>query len=177
MILVVTGTCGSGKTTVSMMIANRPGWVRVSEDDIWRKYFDKRRGPFGTEEYRRKRRRVHAVVFDACLAAVAAQRNVVIDATVHEAPPEAYKDYRDFFDARGVTWRLRVLHPRLEVAIARDAMRSTARLGADRVASLRAKFTGTVFGAECFIDSSEETPEQTVTRLLEDVSARGGEPS
>ena len=169
MILLLTGTCGSGKTTVSMMIANRAGWVRVSEDDIWRRYFDKRRGAFGTEEYRRKRRRVHAVVFEACVAAVGAQRNVVIDATVHEAPPEAYKAYKDFFDARAVAWRLRVLHPRLEIAIARDALRSSGRLGADRVASLRSKFTGAVFGAECFVDTSDETPEQTVTRLLEDV--------
>ena len=113
---------------------------------------------------------MHAVVFEACLAAVAAQRNVVIDATVHEAPPDAYKAYKDFFDARGVVWRLRVLHPRLEVAVARDALRSTGRLGADRVASLRSKFTGAMFGAECFIDTSDETPEQTVTRLLEEVS-------
>jgi predicted kinase len=166
--LVVTGTCGSGKTTVSTLLANRAGWLRVSEDDVWREYFGKNRGLIGSDEHRRKRQQVHAVVFAACRVALEAGQNVVIDATVHETPPEGYQEYRDFFDASGVAWRLRVLHPSLEVAVARDAIRSTGRLGADRVASLRAKFTETVFGAECFVDSSEETPEQTVRRLLED---------
>ena len=57
-----------------------------------------------------------------------------------------------------------MLRPRLAVAIARDGMRSTGRLGADRVASLWAKFTGKELGVDGFIDSSEETPDQTVTR-------------
>lgn len=168
--LVLTGTCGSGKTTVSTLLANRAGWVRVSEDDIWREHFGKDRGAFGSADHRRKRERVHSVVFDACRVALEAGQNIVIDATVHEAPPEAYLEYRDFFEAHGIAWKLRVLHPRLEIAVARDASRSSGRLGADRVASLHAKFTGAVFGAEWFVDSSEETPEETKTRLLEDCS-------
>ncbi len=169
--LVVTGTCGSGKTTVSTLLAKRYGWIRVSEDDIWRECFGKNRGSFGSEEHRRKRQQVHAAVFAACRAAIEAGQSIVIDATVHENPPEAYDEYRGFFDAHGIAWKLRVLHPKLEIAVARDASRSTGRLGADRVASLRAKFTESVFDADCFVDSSDETPEQTVRRLLEDPAA------
>jgi predicted kinase len=165
--IIVTGTCGSGKTTASTLLAVRFGWVRVSEDDIWREFFGKNRSPFGSDEHRRKRWHVHASVYAACCAALEAGQNIVIDATVHEAPPEAYQEYREFFEAHGIKWRLRVLHPKLEVAVARDAIRSTGRVGGDRVASLRAKFTGTVFGPECFLDNSEDNPEQTVQRLLE----------
>lgn len=162
-VLVVTGTCASGKTTVSTLLANQhPGWVRISEDEIWPLEFGKDRGAFGSDDHRRKRHEVHDVVFAECRRALDAGQSVVIDATVHESPPEAYQAYREHFDACGIPWRLRVLHPRLEAAIARDAARSKGRMGADRVATLHSKFTGAVFDAECFVDSSEETPEQTV---------------
>lgn len=167
-VLILTGTCGSGKTTVSELLASRVEWVRASEDDTWLKLFGKVRGPFGSEEHRQKRRKVHAVVVEVCLAALAAGQNVVIDATVHEAPPEAYHEYREIFAAHGIAWQLRVLHPRLEIAVARDAGRSTGALGAARVTDLHAKFTGAVFDAACFVDSSDETPERTVQRLLDD---------
>lgn len=81
-------------------------------------------------------------------------------------PPEANREYRAFFESYNISWTLRVLHPRPEVAIARDTGRSTWHIGAMGVLELRRKFTGAVFGAECFIDNSEETPEQTVDCLL-----------
>jgi hypothetical protein len=43
---------------------------------------------------------------DGLALPLAAQRDIVIDATVHEAPFQAYRKYRDFFDAHGVAWRL-----------------------------------------------------------------------
>ncbi len=170
-VLIVTGTCGSGKTTVSTLLANLYGWARVSEDQIWQERFGKDRGAFGSDEHRRRRREVHAIVQRACSAALGTGRSIVIDGTVHESPPESYEEYRDFLNARGIMWRLRVLHPRLEVAVARDAMRSTGRLGAKRVASLRAKFTGAVFGTQRFVDISDETPEQTTRRMLDNGAA------
>ncbi|HZF09410.1 MAG TPA: AAA family ATPase [Thermoanaerobaculia bacterium] len=170
-ILIITGTCGSGKTTVTTLLAKQQNWARVSEDDIWPRLFGKNRGAFGTEEHRRKRREVQEIVFGACLAALAEGRNVAIDATIHETPPEAFGEYREFFEARSIPWTLRVLHPRLEVAVVRDATRRTGRLGAEQVASLWAKFTGAIFPEQCFIDTSDETPEQTVRRFLDDEAA------
>jgi hypothetical protein len=85
---------------------------------------------------------------------------------VHESPPEAYGNYSTFFTSQKIDWLLCVLHPRLEIAIQRDAGRSTWHVGARRVAELRAKFSGLVFGTERFLDNSEDTPEQTVARLL-----------
>ena len=166
-VLLLTGTCGSGKTTVSTLLGKLPGWERVGEDEIWQRFHGRERGPFGSEEHRRKRTAVHEVVHAALLEALAAGRNAVLDATVHESPPEAWLEYRDFFDREGIRWTLRVLHPRLEVAIHRAATREGWHAPADRVASLRAKFSGAVFPPEWFLDTSEQTPELTAELLKE----------
>jgi predicted kinase len=168
-VLLLTGTCGSGKTTVSTLLEQR-GWRRICEDDIWGARFGKNRGAFGSDEHRRKRRQVHEAVEAAVRAGLSAGRSVVIDATVHESPPEAFEEYREFFAAHGIAWVLRVLQPRLEVAVARDAARSSWSLGVRSVGELRVKFTGAVFGAECFVDNSEETAAETAERLVADVA-------
>ncbi len=164
--LILTGTCGSGKTTISTLLAERHGWKRISEDETWKQNFGKNRGTFGTDEHRRKRQHVHQIVFSQVLSAHREARSVVIDATVHESPPEAYHEYQEFFEKHNIEWRIYVLHPRLEVAVARDSTRRDWIAGPERVERLRAKFSGSIFGAESFIDNSDETPEQTVSRIL-----------
>jgi predicted kinase len=164
--LLLTGTCGSGKSTVATLIERQPNWTRVSEDEIWPLRFGRDRGAFGTDEHRAKRAVVQEEVLEHVRTAVAAGHSIVVDATIHESPPEALEDYRRRFDAADIPWRLCVLHPRLEVAIARDAGRPRGSMGADRVASLHRKFTGRVFPRECFLDSSDEAAEATVDRVL-----------
>ena len=164
--LLVSGTCGSGKTTATIFLAAKTGWIRICEDDIWLETFGKNRGSFGSAEHIVKRSHVHNTVFSACLGAMDQGKNVVLDVTVHESPPEAYGSYSNFFTRHKIDWLLRVLHPRLEIAVERDASRSSWQVGAQRIADLRSKFSGLVFGAECFLDNSEDTPEQTVARLL-----------
>jgi adenylate kinase family enzyme len=168
-VLIITGTCGSGKSTAAGLLSEA-GWARVSEDDIWPTLFGRDRGPFGSSEHRAKRRQVHDVVFRAVQEALDRGDNVVIDATMHETPPEAFLEYTTYFDLHRITWILRILHPSLEVAIARDAGRDKP-LGAQRVADLHAKFTGKVFPRGWFIDTSTHTPSETVARLLRDGAA------
>jgi len=166
-VLLLTGTCGSGKSTLAARLGARPGWTRISEDDVWARRIGRDRGAFGTPEHREKRRIVHAVVFDALRAAVAARLRVALDATVHESPPESFEEYRAFFHEAGIRWALRVLHPDLEVAVARDGARPGPRLGRQRVADLHAKFTTRTFPAAWFLDTSADTPEDTERRLVE----------
>jgi len=165
-VLVLSGTCGSGKSTIAGLVATRAGWCRVSEDDIWPRHFGKDRGAFGTAEHRQKRGVVHGEVLERVQAARRDGLNVVIDATFHEAPPEALGEYRAMFSHAGIDWHLCVLHPRVDVAIARDAGRSHGSVGAVQVAALHSKFTGRVIPAECFLDTSAEPPEVTVERVL-----------
>jgi predicted kinase len=165
-VVVLTGTCGSGKSTVAGLLALRAGWRRISEDEIWPRRFGKDRGAFGTPEHRAKRAVVHQEVLERVQAALRAAENIVVDATIHEAPPEALEEYWAMFAELGIRWHLWVLHPRLEVAVARDAGRGRGSLGATRVASLFAKFTGRVIPPACFLDTSAESPDATVERVL-----------
>ena len=55
--------------------------------------------------------------------------------------------------------------PGLEIAIARDAARASWHLGAARVRSLYAKFTGAVFDRHSCVDNSDESPERTCARI------------
>lgn len=174
-VVLLTGTCGSGKSTVSRLLV-AAGWSRISEDDLWRELFGKQRGAFGSDEHRRRRQQIHQAVFTAVSRALQRGQPVVIDATVHESPPAAFFEYRKWFEERIIPWSLRVLHPSLEVAIARDARREGWHAGRDRVSSLHAKFTGKVFSPDCFVDTSEDTPEDTLRRLLSDVPDMASEP-
>jgi dephospho-CoA kinase len=165
--LLLTGTCGSGKTTISKLLVTEASWIRISEDDIWKQRFGKNRGAFGSEEHRKKRHQVHEVVFAEILSTPDENRFIVIDATVHESPPEAYYEYKEFFENHNIQWRLCVLHPRLEIAIKRDSQRVEWVAGPERVIKLQAKFNRAVFPKECFVDSSNDTPLQTMKRIIQ----------
>ncbi len=165
-VLLLTGTCGSGKSTVAQCLAARHGWARVSEDEVWRAQFHRRRGEPGSDEHRRKRGVVRADVMTRVRAAVSAGHDVVVDATVHEATPDSLGDYVALLEGAGLAWTIRVLHPRLEVAVARDAQRLDWHAGAAGVAALWRKFTGERFGGEAFLDTSDEAPEASAARVL-----------
>jgi len=164
-VLLVTGTCGSGKTTITSLLEQH-GWTRISEDEIWPRLFGKNRGPFGSAEHRAKRQQVHEIVFQSVQSALATGQRVVIDATVHEARPEAFEEYQAFFDHHGIIWQIRILHPALAVAVTRDAGRPRGSLGAERVAELHEKFTELVFPKSWFLDTSEQSPAETVAEIL-----------
>ncbi len=165
-VLLLTGTCGSGKSTIAAELAARHGWARVSEDDVWRAHFHRKRGTLGTPEHRRKRRVVRMEVLSRVQCALAAGGDVVVDATVHEATPDSLGEYAALLDAAGVVWAIRVLHPRLEVAVARDAARPDWSAGPAGVEALWRKFTGERFGQEVFLDTSDDTPQQSAARVL-----------
>ena len=167
-VLLLTGTCGSGKSTIAALLGARPGWAHLSEDDIWAAEYGLNRGPFGSAEHRAKRHHVQQLTFARLEQHLGAGTKVAIDVTLHESPPEGFEAYRLYLEGRGVEWAVRVLHPALAVAVARDAQRSRRPLGHERIAALRAKFTGRVFRPEWFLDTSTETAEQTVARLVRD---------
>ena len=165
--IILTGTCGSGKTTISKLLASKLDWIRISEDDIWKQCFGKDRGIFGSDEHRKKRQFVHNIVFNEILVFTKEGKFIVIDGTVHESPPEAYDDYCQFFQIHRISWQLFILHPTLNIAIQRDSQRVDWVAGLKRVEQLYLKFNGLIFPKECFIDNSYETPIQTFDRIVQ----------
>jgi|SRR5262249_4955920 len=165
-VLLLTGTCGSGKTTIAKLLTEHAGWKHISEDNIWHELFGRNRGQFLSDEHRLKRRQVQALVLEQLLSSLHAERDIVIEATVHESPPEAYREYQRLFELHAIEWKIRVLHPRSDVAVARDASRTCWSVGEKAVAELRAKFNKGVLGAECYVDNSDETADETMRRLL-----------
>ena len=170
-VLLLTGTCGSGKTTIAAMLAEKADWIHISEDTIWHNLYGKNRGPFHSDEHRQKRRNVHKKVMEQLLTDNHPDRNIVIDVTIHESPPEAYKEYQHMFEEHSIVWDIRVLHPRLEVAVARDANRNCWTIGKKGVIELRRKFNKGIFNSECYLDNSDETAEVTMQRILDSYAA------
>lgn len=170
-LLILTGTCGSGKSTVAQLLAEKHGWTRVSEDDHWQARYHKNRGPLGSEEHRQKRLEIRREVVSRVYSAVSEGRSVVVDAICHEGIPDAWSDYRDLLGCVGVESVVRVLHPRLEVAVQRDATRPGWSAGAAGVEELWSKFTGDLFGPEALLDTSDDLPDESVQRVLESLAA------
>jgi hypothetical protein len=150
---------------VAQVLAEEFGWTRLSEDDVWRKRFHKDRGVIGTEEHRRKRLQVRKEVVDQSIWSLRVSR-VVIDAIVHEADPESIEEYEGLFAAAGIPWEIRVLHPRLDVAVQRDATRLGWTAGAAGVEELWRKFSGQLLAPHTFIDTSDDTPRESASRVL-----------
>ncbi len=167
-VLPLTGTCGSGKTTVPTLLAERDDRARICEDDLWLDRFGHDRGALRSETHRQKRGQIHDLVLRQVAAALESGRKVVIDATVHEAPPHAYEEYMAEFARHGIRWTLRALYPWVDVAIDRDATRECWSVGAAGVRDPHDKFSGAVFSRAYLVDNSDETSEDTVRRLLDD---------
>ena len=165
-VLLLTGTCGSGKTTIANLLAKHARWKHISEDNIWHNLFGKKRGQFHSDEHRLKRGQVHAQVLSELLESLHSGQNIVIDATVHESPPEAYCEYQSMFELHSLDWSIRVLHPRIDVAVARDASRTCWSVGEKAVKELRDKFNKGVLSSDCYVDNSDETAEETMRRFL-----------
>lgn len=169
-VLLLTGTCGSGKSTIAKLIARRRGWTHFSEDDIWREHYHRSRGEAGSGEHRSKRVAVRRVMFALIGTAVATGYNVVVDATIHEASPDSLGEYETYFESAKMIWDVRVLHPRLETAIQRDVERSGWKAGSSGVESLWRKFSGAVIPPGSFLDTSDEPAAATARRVLESLS-------
>jgi hypothetical protein len=90
---------------------------------------------------------------------------------VHENGADSIQEYEKLFAASGLEWELRVLHPRLEVAIQRDAGRPGWKAGAEGVEELWLKFSGEIVREDAFLDTSDDEPHESVKRVLSSLGA------
>lgn len=157
-VLIVTGPCGSGKTTISSLIAANHPFIRLCGDDIKEELFP---GIVDIQEYPEKLKQVGSEILERARTHFANGEHVVIDYIVlAEARLEEYK--RIFSDHL----QIRVLLASRESIITRDETRECWTAGEACVDQLHEGFSQlkAFIGAEHYIDSSEETPEETYVK-------------
>jgi len=168
-VLLLSGTCASGKSAVSYLLSERYGLVQIDGDwilDMLRRELGRK---VGFEE-------THEAMLVMATGMVALGRSAVV---AHVILPEALAWYRAHLTARGIVHRAVVLMPTMDALMERNRTRDcwpqpTPEYWVCRfVNDLRA-------GAEdihaLFYDNSHETAEQTAQRLWKLLQSSAGAP-
>ncbi|MFC4036374.1 AAA family ATPase [Streptomyces polygonati] len=166
-VLVITGVMASGKSTVAQLLAEHlPRAVHVRGDVFRRMLVSGRRElvPRGDEEaveQLRLRYRVSASTAD--LYAAAGWTAIVQDVVLGEH----LRPYLDAIRARPL--HLVVLAPSQEAVAAREAARAKTGYGSWTVDGLDHVLRDRTPRLGLWIDTSDQTPEQTVRAILDDL--------
>jgi hypothetical protein len=157
-VLLLSGSCASGKTTVSRILAERHGLVQIDGDWV----LALRRAELGKS--------VDYIEIDADLRRMAhgvtwLGMSVVI---AHVVLPGALPGYQRYFDNHRIPWRPVVLMPDravlLERATARETWpRATPAFWIDTFRD--ALLQGSAGLRACYYDNGSETPEQTAETI------------
>ncbi len=168
-VLLLSGTCASGKSAVSYLLSERYGLAQIDGDwilDLLRRELGHK---VGFEE-------THAAMLSMAAGMVALGRSAVI---AHIILPEALAWYRSRLTARGIAHRAVVLMPTMDTLLERNRTRDcwpqpTPEYWVQKfVDDLCA---GPEDIRALFYDNSHETAEQTAQRLWEMLQSPAGAP-
>jgi adenylate kinase len=113
-VLLITGPGGSGKSTLAARLAERSGWVHLSEDECW---IDKGWGS-GLRSPEHERVVQQQVAIDL-LTATRAGRSVALEFILYKPPPNPLTAYQDVLAEHGITYRTIALKPPVEEVVRR----------------------------------------------------------
>jgi len=155
-VLVISGTCASGKTTISDVLAQQYGFVQLDGD--WPP--SKRKAEKGTSIGFNE---AHNELLALAEGIVHLSHDVVI---AHVVLPEWVPHYERYLVERGISHRIVILMPRMDVILDRNETREcwwTERGIIERFHDALLAGDGHVQGL--FYDNGEETAEETANRL------------
>jgi hypothetical protein len=111
-VLIVNGTCASGKSTISYLLSTHHGFIQVDGD--WVLHRAKQENP-----------KTHSDAIHADLAALAASLANLGQPVVlaHIIPPEHLDTYERILGDRGIETRIVILMPRRPILLARNETR------------------------------------------------------
>lgn len=121
-VLLLVGPGGAGKTSMGQRIGSEPGWCHIAEDKVWDEL---PRDPFSArtdEEKSDVQRRVVQLISDRVSMGV----SVVLDFILYEIPPQPILFYQAEITKLKVEVVTRVLCPRVEIILERQAARANS---------------------------------------------------
>ncbi|MBX2871718.1 MAG: AAA family ATPase [Saprospiraceae bacterium] len=158
-VVVITGPCGVGKTTLSRMVSETFGFTLLCGDAIKNDLFP---AIADITQYPEQLRKVKAALFEEGVKYFKSGKSVVIDYVILG---EAYiKKYQETFKEHLV---FVVLFPSREVIYHRDELRECWTSGKTTIDSLYSKYQNLVdlIGIDNYINSGDERPEQTFQKI------------
>ena len=159
-LIILTGPCGVGKTTLCQMISDSTGIELISGDQIKDQMF-----PHISDitTYPKELQIVKQAIFEHAKACFHHAKSAIIDYVI---VGEAY--IRQFQEEFGESLFLKVLLPNREIVYQRDEERDCWTSGREMIDFLYEKYTALVglIGEEHYIDNGREAIEQTYQSLI-----------
>ncbi len=114
-IIVLNGTCGSGKTTIAELLADR-GWLAIDGDCAIQSLRHKK----GTKQYKWNEL-ISEIECEIDILSLFCN-NIVLS---HVILPEDYKKFIEFFESRTIKYKLILLKPEYQVTVQRCQIRTS----------------------------------------------------
>jgi elongation factor 4 len=167
-VLLISGICGSGKTTMAKIIEKKLGFVRISGDDFCRI------PKIWSAENAEKLKEIHQKIIFQAKDYLKKGKNVVIDYVLDKK--EEIEMYRQNFNQN---LEIKILNPCEEIALQRDKNRECWTVEKGRISQLAKIFENlkSELGKESFIDNSAETPEQTFEKHFQKPKTNNQKPT
>jgi len=159
-VIILTGPCGVGKTTIAYKLATELNLTVISGDQIKQTLFPTIND---ITEFPEKLQIVKQTIFKQSQQLFNKDQSVLIDYVVLG---ETYiKQYQIAFQENLI---IKVLFPKREVIYSRDEKRACWTSGKTQIDHLYQKYLDLIdlIGAENYIDTGKETSEETVQHML-----------
>jgi adenylate kinase family enzyme len=164
-VLLLTGPGGAGKSTIAKLIAERCDYVYLDGDREDTEFFPGEDDYQWAPENKELLRQAHQKILNKTKDLVKEGNNVVVDYIIFGHYLEFLQKFQKEF---GNDLTIRVLMPKLEEIIKRDQERNIWTTGAERIKAVSEEFIAIKdqIGADNFIDTTGQTPEETFERYF-----------
>lgn len=161
--ILITGPGGAGKSTIAKLIASKRGFEYVDGDREDTEFFPD--GDQWLPENSKKLTLAHKKILNKTKSLVAEGKSVIVDYIIFGQYLEFFKMFQKAF---GDSLVIKVLFPSEKEMIQRDKQREGWTTGAKRIREVRSELESIKdeIGANKFIDTSGQTPEETYEKYF-----------